>query len=97
MPNGDAYPLGYAVIARSRNDSRYDISKSTLNLVTAMEGEKPLSGTVRNTLGPDRSPEAPNQDASAENKKANRSAVGSVRETRWALGDQRQYYRKRTF
>jgi hypothetical protein len=44
--------------------------KSTLNLVTAMEGEKPLSGTVRNTLGPDRSPEAPNQDASAENKKS---------------------------
>jgi hypothetical protein len=38
--------------------------------VTAMEGEKPLSGTVRNTLGPDRSPEAPNQDASAENKKS---------------------------
>jgi hypothetical protein len=44
--------------------------KSTLNLVTAMEEEKPLAGTVRNTLGPDRSPAAPNQDESVENKKS---------------------------
>ena len=41
--------------------------KSTHNLVTAMEEEKPLSGSVRNTLGPDRSPAAPKQDASSEN------------------------------
>ena len=41
--------------------------KSTLNLVTAMEEEKPLAGSVRNTLGPDHSPAAPKQDASAEN------------------------------
>jgi hypothetical protein len=41
--------------------------KSTLNLVTAMEGEKPLAGTVRNTLGPDRSPATPKPNASAEN------------------------------
>jgi hypothetical protein len=40
--------------------------KSTLNLVTAMEGEKPLAGTVRNTLGPDRSPATPKPNAPAE-------------------------------
>lgn len=41
--------------------------KSTLNLVTAMEEENPLAGSVRNTLGPDRSPAASKQDASSEN------------------------------
>ncbi len=40
--------------------------KSTLNLVIAMEKEKPLAGTVHNTLGPDRSPAAPNQDEPIE-------------------------------
>lgn len=41
--------------------------KSTLNLVTAMEEEKPLAGTVRNTLGPDRSPATLNQGEPIEN------------------------------
>ena len=40
--------------------------KSTLNLVTAMEEEKPLAGSVLNTLGPVRSPAASKQDASSE-------------------------------
>jgi len=43
--------------------------KSTLNLVIAMEKEKPLAGTVRNTLGPDRSPAALNQRESIEDEK----------------------------
>jgi|TARA_B110000977_G_C10818046_1_gene393037 hypothetical protein len=41
--------------------------KSTLNLVTALEEEKPLAGTVRNTLGPDRAPAAPTPKPSVEN------------------------------
>ena len=48
--------------------------KSTLNLVTAMEGEKPLAGTVRNTLGPDRSPATPKSNAPAESDERARKA-----------------------
>lgn len=32
----------------------YSFLKLTFNLITEMETEKPLAGTVRNTLGPDR-------------------------------------------
>ena len=40
----------------------YSFLKLTFNLITEMEQEKPLPGTVRNTLGPDRKQE--NQDES---------------------------------
>lgn len=40
----------------------YSFLKLTFNLITEMEQEKPLAGTVRNTLGPDRKQE--NQDES---------------------------------
>jgi hypothetical protein len=32
----------------------YTFLKATFNLITEMEKERPLAGTVRNTLGPDR-------------------------------------------
>ncbi len=35
----------------------YSFLKLTFNLITEMEQEKPLAGTVRNTLGPDRKQE----------------------------------------
>lgn len=35
----------------------YSFLKLTFNLITEMETEKPLVGTVRNTLGPDRKQE----------------------------------------
>ena len=38
----------------------YSFLKLTFNLISEMEQEKPLAGTVRNTLGPDRKQE--NQD-----------------------------------
>lgn len=35
----------------------YSFLKLTFNLIAEMETEKPLAGTVRNTLGPDRKQE----------------------------------------
>jgi hypothetical protein len=47
----------------------YSFLKLTLNLITEMETEKPLAGTVRNTLGPDRKQEpkqAPKQESKTD-------------------------------
>jgi hypothetical protein len=45
----------------------YSFLKLTFNLITEMETEKPLAGTVRNTLGPDRKQE-PKQPPKQESK-----------------------------
>jgi len=45
----------------------YSFLKLTFNLITEMETEKPLAGTVRNTLGPDRKRE-PKQPPKQESK-----------------------------
>lgn len=43
----------------------YSFLKLTFNLITEMETEKPLAGTVRNTLGPDRKRE-PKQESETD-------------------------------
>ncbi len=45
----------------------YSFLKLTFNLITEMETEKPLAGTVRNTLGPDRK-RGPKQEPEQEPK-----------------------------
>jgi hypothetical protein len=45
----------------------YSFLKLTFNLITEMETEKPLAGTVRNTLGPDRKRE-PKQEPKQESE-----------------------------
>lgn len=47
----------------------YSFLKLTFNLITEMETEKPLAGTVRNTLGPDRKREpklSPKQESKTD-------------------------------
>ena len=43
----------------------YSFLKLTFNLITEMETEKPLAGTVRNTLGPDRK-QSPKQESKTD-------------------------------